>query len=266
MCVHCTIMLFFWEGLLGYSLAPPATLAAPLCYPKLRVANSFNSKQLLCPEALIPCRSNILLAMFFYCPTLDFVLDMDNRKLSLPPNCGQKEAILFWCIWYVCRIIQLCTLYIFRLHWIVMCRSGQLFSKHLCGAAVCAAGWGEAHPASICSCLSSLSFFSTSSSSSTCSSSISSSSSCAAHIEAELGREGIHPAAQPYRSTSFPHHSTSDETWKPQGRNTHKMRLQMAWKGEMNPNEWKVMFLTYVSSGHWSFMICVRVWVWYLWW
>ena len=32
---------------------------------------------------------------FFYCPTLDFVLDMDNRKLSFPLNCGQKEAILF---------------------------------------------------------------------------------------------------------------------------------------------------------------------------
>ena len=102
MCVHCTIMLLFWEGLLGYSLAPPATLAAPLCYPEFRVANSFNSKQLLCPEALIPCRSNILLAMFFYCPTLDFVLDMDNRKLSFPPNCGQKEAILFFDAFDMC--------------------------------------------------------------------------------------------------------------------------------------------------------------------
>ena len=150
-----------------------------------------------------------LVGNVFYCPTLDFVLDMDNRKLSFPPNCGQKEAILFWCIWYVCRIIQLCTLYIFRLHWIVMCRSGQLFSKHLCGAAVYAAGWGEAHPASICSCLSNLSFFSTSPSFAPWPSS-SSSPSSAGHIEAELGREFIHPAAEPNRSISFLklHHST----------------------------------------------------------
>ena len=87
MCVHCTIMLLFWEGLLGYSLAPPATLAAPLCYPKFKVANSFNSKQLLCPEALIPCRSNILLAMFFIV------------QLGLCSRYGQQETVFTPQLW-----------------------------------------------------------------------------------------------------------------------------------------------------------------------
>ena len=151
---------------------------------------------------------------------------------GLMPSYGQQETF-FPPLWrkgryplfdalHIC--VELYIVYIVHLHWIVMCRSGQLFSKHLCGAAVYAAGWGEAHPASICSCLSNLSFFSTSPFFATWPSS-SSSPSSAGHIEAELGREFIHPAAEPNRSISFLklHHSTSDETWKQQGRNSHTL-------------------------------------------